>query len=63
MALENDLRHREMAAMRAAAEADKESLLKRLGRKKLTDTVVGEIQDFSTSSSGWPWWPATTRPF
>ena len=27
--------------MRAAAEADKESLLKRLGRKKLTDTVVG----------------------
>ncbi|MGO9108308.1 MAG: sigma-54 interaction domain-containing protein [Thermoguttaceae bacterium] len=42
VALENDLRLREMAAMRAAAEADKESLLKRLGRKKLTDTVVGE---------------------
>jgi len=41
MALENDHRLREMAAMRAAAEADKESLLKRLGRKKLTDTVVG----------------------
>jgi len=43
MALENDQRLREMAAMRAAAEADKESLLKRLGRKKLTDTdtVVG----------------------
>ena len=40
-ALENDQRLREMAAMRAAAEADKESLLKRLGRKKLTDTVVG----------------------
>ena len=42
VALENDLRLHEMAAMRAAAEADKESLLKRLGRKKLTDTVVGE---------------------
>ena len=41
VALENDQRLREMAAMRAAAEADKESLLKRLGRKKLTDTVVG----------------------
>ena len=42
VALENDQRLREMAAMRAAAEADKESLLKRLGRKKLTDSVVGE---------------------
>ena len=42
VALENDLRLREMAAMRAAVEADKESLLKRLGRKQLTDTVVGE---------------------
>jgi len=42
VALENDRRLREMAAMQAAAEADKESLLKRLGRKKLNDTVVGE---------------------
>ena len=41
VALENDQRLREMAAMRAAAEADKESLLKRLGRKELTDSVVG----------------------
>ena len=40
-ALENDRRVREMAAMRAAAEADKSSLLTRLGRKDLTDTVVG----------------------
>jgi transcriptional regulator with GAF, ATPase, and Fis domain len=31
-----------MAAMRAAAEADKQSLLKRLGRKELTDIVIGE---------------------
>jgi transcriptional regulator with GAF, ATPase, and Fis domain len=40
-ALENDQRLRELAAMRAAAEADKQSLLKRLGRKELNDTVVG----------------------
>ena len=40
-ALENDLRLREMAAMCAAAEADKQSLLTRLGRKDLGDTVVG----------------------
>jgi transcriptional regulator with GAF, ATPase, and Fis domain len=40
-ALENDHRLREMAAMRAAAEADKQSLLTRLGRKELTDTIVG----------------------
>jgi hydrogenase-4 transcriptional activator len=41
VALDNDQRLREMAAMQAAAEADNESLLKRLGRKQLTDTVVG----------------------
>ena len=40
-ALENDQRLREMAAMRAAAEADKQSLLTRLGRKGLKDTIVG----------------------
>ncbi|MGA2064456.1 MAG: sigma-54 dependent transcriptional regulator [Thermoguttaceae bacterium] len=40
-ALENDQRLREMGVMRAAAEADKQSLLKRLGRKELTDTIVG----------------------
>ncbi len=43
VALENDRRLREMAAMQAAAEADKESLLKRLGRKKIdSDCIVGE---------------------
>jgi hydrogenase-4 transcriptional activator len=42
VALENDQRLHEMAAMRSAAEADKETLLKRLGRKQLTDPVVGE---------------------
>lgn len=40
-ALENDRRVREMAAMRAAAEADKRSLLSKLGRKEVGDTVVG----------------------
>lgn len=40
-ALENDQRLREMAAMRAAAEADRASLLKRLGRKAIADSVVG----------------------
>jgi transcriptional regulator with GAF, ATPase, and Fis domain len=42
VALENDHRLREMAALREAAEAEKQSLLTRLGRKALADTVVGE---------------------
>lgn len=41
VALENDLRLREMAALREAAEADKRSLLTRLGRTTLGDTIVG----------------------
>ena len=41
MAFDNDLRLREMAALREAAEADKRSLLTRLGRKTLGDTIVG----------------------
>lgn len=40
-ALENDRRLREMAALRAAAEADKHSLLTKLGRNKVGDVVVG----------------------
>lgn len=41
-ALANDRRLREIAAMRAAAEAEKSSLLSRLGRKRLgDDPVVG----------------------
>jgi len=40
-ALENDQRLREMAALRAAAEADKESLLHRLGRTEFVESVVG----------------------
>jgi hydrogenase-4 transcriptional activator len=41
VALENDHRQREMNALREAAEAEKRSLLTRLGRKSLGDTVVG----------------------
>jgi transcriptional regulator with GAF, ATPase, and Fis domain len=40
-ALDNDLRMREITAFREAAEADKRSLLTRLGRKALGDTIVG----------------------
>jgi transcriptional regulator with GAF, ATPase, and Fis domain len=39
-ALENDRRLREMAAMKAAAEAEKHSLLSRLGRKETGDNIV-----------------------
>jgi transcriptional regulator with GAF, ATPase, and Fis domain len=41
VALENDHRLHEMTAMRAAAEADKQSLLKRFGRTEVADAVVG----------------------
>ena len=40
-ALENDERLHELTAMRAAAEAEKQSLLTRLGGKELAETVVG----------------------
>jgi transcriptional regulator with AAA-type ATPase domain len=40
-AMENDRRLREMVSMRAAAEADARTLLARLGRKEITDSVVG----------------------
>src|SRR5712691_1076091 len=41
VALENDRRLRELSALREAAEADKQSLLRRLGRTELADTIVG----------------------
>lgn len=41
VALDNDRRLREMESLREAAEADKRSLLARLGRKQLADTIVG----------------------
>jgi transcriptional regulator with GAF, ATPase, and Fis domain len=40
-ALENDRRLHELAALREAAEADKRSLLSRLGRQEIGDTIVG----------------------
>lgn len=41
VALENDQRLREMATLREAAEAEKRSLLARLGRQSLNDAIVG----------------------
>ncbi len=41
LVLENDRRLRVLAAQRDAAEADRQSLLSRLGRKELVDTIVG----------------------
>jgi transcriptional regulator with GAF, ATPase, and Fis domain len=40
-ALENDRRLREVRALREAAEADRQSLLARLGRRDLADEIVG----------------------
>lgn len=42
VALENDRRLHELARLREAAEADRRSLLSRLGRSNLGDVVVGE---------------------
>jgi transcriptional regulator with GAF, ATPase, and Fis domain len=41
VALENDHRLREISTLREAAEADRLSLLSRLGRTELRDTIVG----------------------
>jgi len=41
VALENDRRIREMDALREAAEADKVSLLNRLGRTEMGDVIIG----------------------
>ena len=40
-ALENDRRLHELAALRQAAEADRRSLLSRLGRREMSETIVG----------------------
>jgi transcriptional regulator with GAF, ATPase, and Fis domain len=39
--LENDRRLRELSTLREAAEADRRSLLSRLGRTDISDTIVG----------------------
>lgn len=41
VALENDYRLRELNALREVAEADKRSLLARLGREDLSETIIG----------------------
>ncbi len=40
-ALENDRRIHELAALRQAAEADRQSLLTRLGRQEISEAIVG----------------------
>jgi transcriptional regulator with GAF, ATPase, and Fis domain len=42
VALDNDARLHELAALREAAEAERQSLLRRLGRNEPGDTIVGE---------------------
>jgi transcriptional regulator with GAF, ATPase, and Fis domain len=42
VALDNDARLHELQAFRQAAEADRQSLLRRLGRTDVGDTIVGE---------------------
>ncbi|HJQ78666.1 MAG TPA: sigma-54 dependent transcriptional regulator [Lacipirellulaceae bacterium] len=42
VALDNDTRLHELAALREAAEAERQSLLRRLGRREAGDTIVGE---------------------
>jgi transcriptional regulator with GAF, ATPase, and Fis domain len=44
VALENDRRVHELAALREAAEADRRSLLRRLGRQDINEAIVGEKQ-------------------
>jgi len=41
VALQNDHRVRELATLREAAEADKRSLLTRLGREELSEAIIG----------------------
>ncbi|NQT25710.1 sigma 54-interacting transcriptional regulator [candidate division KSB1 bacterium] len=42
VAIENDARLRELTQLRKAAEADRRSLLNRLGREEIVDTVIGQ---------------------
>ncbi|MEX2316105.1 MAG: sigma 54-interacting transcriptional regulator [Pirellulales bacterium] len=42
VALDNDSRLHELAALREAAVADRQSLLRRLGRQEVGETIVGE---------------------
>jgi transcriptional regulator with GAF, ATPase, and Fis domain len=42
VALDNDSRLHELAALREAAEAERQSLLRRMGRQSIGETIVGE---------------------
>ena len=44
VALENDRRLHELAALREAAEADRRALLSRLGRQDINEQIIGERQ-------------------
>jgi len=48
VALENDRRIREIARLREAAEAEKASLLTRLGRSRLEDEIIGASRGLHT---------------
>jgi transcriptional regulator with GAF, ATPase, and Fis domain len=47
VALDNDSRLRELGTLREAAEADRQSLLRRLGRNEPGDIIVGETSGLS----------------
>lgn len=47
-ALENDHRLHELAALREAAEADRRSLLTRLGKREMTEAIVGSESGLRT---------------
>jgi hydrogenase-4 transcriptional activator len=48
IALENDTRLKEMVKLREAAEADKKSLLVKLSRKEIGDTIIGANDGLKT---------------
>ncbi len=48
VALDNDLHVHEITALRAAAESDRGALLQKLGRKELTEVIVGEQAGLKT---------------
>ncbi len=48
LALESDARFREMVRLREAAEADKKTLLKKLSRRSMEDTLIGADHGLKT---------------
>ena len=62
VALENDRRLREIAALREAAEADRSSLLSRLGRRRWAIPSWAKNPACTASWSAWSWSPAPRCP-